>query len=230
MCVHSPAETTCLTMKRQNTPNTGSHASLSARVLENSSYVARLLFKLIGRIIARTVQVLFALFVVVLHPQFKWLAGVIAQSSLVQNYLKPSLQGLTTHVYEPYFVYLKELPPYWATFSIAVPLAVLEPAKFVATIMIAQRPRMGALLWLFLQGVSFILIDKTWIAVRPQSRKIRLVARIHAWLWLNVEYGKHWIRTSSIYKMALRWKETARRQVRVFFGQFAQRRRRTRIR
>jgi hypothetical protein len=215
--------------KRQVPPPAPSNVSLSARVLENSSYLARLPFKLIGRVIARTVQVLFALFVVVLHPQFKWLAGIIAHSSLVQNYIKPSLQGLITHVYEPYFVYLKELPPYWATFSIAVPLAVLEPAKFVATIMIAERPRMGVLLWLLLQGVSFVLIDKTWMAVRPQSRKIRLVARIHAWIWLNVEYGKHWIRTSSIYKMVLRWKETARRQVRVFLGQFAQRRR-TRIR
>ena len=217
-------------MKHQDLPNANSNASLFARVLENSSYVARLPFKLIGRVIVRTIQVLFALFVVILHPQIKWLARVIAQSGLVQNYIKPSLQTLITNVYDPYFAHLRELPPYWATFSIALPLAVLEPAKFVATIMIAQHPRTGALLWLFLQGVSFILIDKTWIAVRPQSRKVRLVARIHAWLWLNVEYGKHWIRTSSIYKMALRWKETARRQVRVFFGQFAQRRRRTRIR
>jgi hypothetical protein len=212
--------------KRQATPRAPSNASASARVLESLSYFVRLSFKLIGRVLVRTVQVLFALFVVVLHPQFKWLAGLIAQSSLVQNYVKPSLQGLITHVYEPYFVYLKELPPYWATFSIAVPLAVLEPAKFVATIMIAERPRMGVLLWLFLQGVSFVLIDKTWMAVRPQSRKIRLVARIHAWIWLNVEYGKHWIRTSSIYKTMLRWRETARRRLRLFLAQFTRRRKR----
>jgi hypothetical protein len=216
-------------MKRQAPPNTTSDKGLSTIMLDNSTYVARLPFKLIGHVFARTIQVLFALFVVVLHPQFRWLVGVIAQSSLVQNYIKPSLQGLITHVYEPYFVYLKELPPYWATFSIALPLAVLEPAKFAATIMIAQRPRMGVLLWLFLQGVSFVLIDKTWMAVRPQSRKIRLVARIHAWIWLNVEHGKYWIRTSSIYKTLLRWKETARRRFRVFFGQFIPRRR-TRIR
>ena len=212
-------------MKRHEPPNTSSNASLSARVLENSSYVARLPFKLIGRVIARTVQVLFALFVVVLHPSFKWLAGVIAQSGLVQNYIKPSLQTLITNVYEPYFAHLKELPPYWATFSIALPLAVLEPAKFMATIMIAQHPRTGALLWLFLQGVSFVLIDKTWVAVRPKARQIWLVSRIHAWIWLNVEHGKYWIKTSSIYRTVLRWKETARRQVRVFFGQFGPRRR-----
>jgi hypothetical protein len=213
-------------MKRQHLSNLKTHASLTAILLSNSRHIARLPFKLIGRVIARAVQVLLALFVVVLHPQIKWLAGVIAQSGLVRNYIKPSLQGLITHVYEPYFAHLKELPPYWATFSIALPLAVLEPAKFVATIMIAQHPRMGALLWLFLQGVSFILIDKTWMAVRPQSRKIRLVARIHAWLWLNVEYGKHWIRTSSIYKTALRWKETARRSLRLFLAQFSRRRKR----
>jgi len=206
--------------KRQDLPNTNSNKSLSAIVLENSSYVARLPFKLIGRVIARTVQVVFALFVVVLHPSFKWLAGLVAKSSLVQNYIKPSLQTFVTNVYEPYFAHLRELPPYWATFSIALPLAVLEPAKFLATIMIAGRPRMGILLWLFLQGVSFVLIDKTWVAVRPQSRKIWLVSRIHAWIWLNVEHGKYWIKTSSIYRTVLRWKETARRQVRVIFRRF----------
>jgi len=217
-------------MKRQDHPNANSNASLSARVLENSAYLARLPFKLVGRVIVRTIQVLFALFVVVLHPQFKWLMHVIAQSSLVQNYVKPSLHKLIVNVYEPYFAYLRQLPPYWATFSIALPLAVLEPAKFVATILIAQRPRMGILLWLFLQGVSFVLIDKTWVAVRPQSRKIWLVSRIHAWLWLNLERGKYWIRTSSVYQTALRWKETARREVRAFFARFGMRRRRTRLR
>jgi hypothetical protein len=211
--------------KRQDLPNTNSNKSFSAIVLENSSYVARLPFKLIGRVIARTVQVVFALFVVVLHPSFKWLAGLVAQSSLVQNYIKPSLQTFITNVYEPYFAHLRELPPYWATFSIALPLAVLEPAKFLATIMIAGRPRMGILLWLFLQGVSFVLIDKTWVAVRRQSRKIWLVSRIHAWIWLNVEHGKYWIKTSSIYRTVMRWKETARRQVRVLFGRFGPRRR-----
>ena len=50
---------------------------------------------------------------------------------------------------------------------------------------------MGILLWLFLQAISFVLIDKTWVAVRPQSRKIWLVSRLHAFVWLNVAYGKH---------------------------------------
>src|SRR5271166_2426386 len=115
-------------MKRQHLSNLKTHAILPA----NSSRAVRLPFKLLRRIAARTIQVVFALFVVVLHPQFKWLAGVIAQSSLVQNYIKPSLETVITNVYEPYFAYLKELPPYWATFSIAAPLAVLEPAKFAA--------------------------------------------------------------------------------------------------
>ncbi len=211
-------------MKRQD-PNADNNASLSARVLKHSTYVAGLPFKLIGRVIVRTIQVLFALFVVVLHPSFKWLARAIAQSSLVQNYVKPSLRTFITHVYEPYFAFLRNLPPFWATLSIAVPLAVLEPAKLGATIMIAQRPKIGILLWLLLQGVGFILIDKTWVAVRPQSRKIWLVSSIHAWIWLNVEHGKYWVKTSPIYKTVLRWKETARRQVRVFFAQFAARRR-----
>lgn len=206
---------------RQTIPNTNNGTSFFGTLLAASSRVVWLPFEVIGR----TTQVLFALFVLVLHPQFKWLAEVVAQSNFVQNTIRPVFQTIITNVYEPYFAYLKQLPPYWATFSIAVPLAVLEPAKFVATVMIAAHPKIGALLWLFLQGVGFILIDKTWAAVRPQARKIRLVARIHAWIWLTVEHGKYWIKTSFVYRTLLRWRETARRRLFVFFGQFAPRRR-----
>ncbi len=214
-------------MKHQDLSNTGSQASLAAKVLEKLTYIARLPFRLIGQAVVRTIQVLFALFVVVLHPQIKWLAGVIGNSSLVQNTIKPRLHTFIINVYEPYFAHLRGLPPFLATLSIAVPLAILEPAKFGATIMIAQRPKVGILLWLFLQGVSFILIDKTWVAVRPQSRKIWLVSRIHALIWLNVEHGKHWIKTSPIYKTLVRWKETARRRLRLFLAQFTLRRRKS---
>lgn len=205
-------------MKERDLANHESDDSLLAKGVAASRSAALLPFKLIGRAIVRTIQVVFALFVLVLHPQIKWLINVIAQSSLVQNTIKPRLQTLYVTVYEPYFAYLRALPPLWATVSIAVPLAVLEPAKTVATIMIATRPRMGILLWLLLQGVSFVLIDRTWAAVRPQSRKIWLVSRIHAWAWLNVVHGKHWIRTSSVYQTMLRWKEQARRQLRVLLG------------
>ena len=204
-------------IERQTNPNRNSGSSLPGRLLTASSRAARLPFKLI----ARTAQILFALFVLVLHPQFKWLAGVIAQSNFVQNTIRPVFQSVIANVYEPYFAYLKELPPYWAAFSIAVPLAVLEPAKFAATVMIAAHPKMGSLLWLFLQGVGFILIDKTWAAVRPKARQIRLVARIHAWIWLTAEHGKHWIKTSPLFKTLRRWKEAVRRRLFVFFGQFA---------
>jgi hypothetical protein len=37
-------------------------------------------------------------------------------------------------------------------------------------------------------------------------------------IWLNVAYGKHWIKTSSVYQTLLRWKEQARRQLRVFLA------------
>ncbi len=215
-------------MKDRDLPNHKSDASLLARGVAASRFAAGLPFKLIGRAIVRTIQVVFALFVVVLHPQLKWLFNVIAESSLVRNYIRPSLQTLAATVYEPYFAYLRELPPYWATVSIAVPLAILEPAKTVATILIATRPRMGILLWLALQGVSFVLIDRTWAAVRPQSRKVWLVSRIHAWAWLNVEYGKHWIRTSSIYLTLLRWKERARRLLRVSMARLSRRGRKPR--
>ncbi len=218
-------------MKRQDvTENLRSDASLFAKAVTASRLVAGFPFKLIGRVIAHTIQVLFAVFAVILHPQVKWLAKLIAEFSLAQNYIKPSLQTFAANYYEPYFSYLRELPPYWATFSIALPLAVLEPAKLVATIMIAERPKMGVLLWLFLQGVSFVLIDRTWVAVRPQSRKIWLVSRVHAWVWLNAAYGQYWIRTSSLYQTLLQWKKQARRQVRVLFLQFAPRRRGSKLR
>jgi hypothetical protein len=191
--------------------------SAGEKTLAASGAMAVFPFRLIGRALVRAVQVIFALFVVVLHPQIKWLIETIGRSGLVQEYLKPAFQSVIGAIYEPYFAYLRELPPYWATFSIALPLAVLEPAKFVATIMIATRPNIGVLLWLFLQGVGFVLIDRTWVAVRPQARKVWLVARLHALVWLSVAYGKHWIKTSALYQTLVRWKQEARRSIRAFF-------------
>ena len=111
-------------------------------------------------------------------------------------YIAPSLRIFAVYIYKPYFAFLSRLPPYWATFSVALPLAVLEPAKLAATVLIVERPKSGIAIWLALQVVSLLLIDRTWVAVRPQSRKIRPVARAHAWLWLNAEHGKYWIKNS----------------------------------
>jgi len=189
-------------------------------------FTARLPFNIAGRLARHTIQILFALFVLILHPQLKWLFGLIAESALVRNYVKPSLRIFAVHIYEPYFAYLSRLSPFWATFSVALPLAVLEPAKLFATILVAERPKTGVIIWLALQGLGFVLIDRTWTAVRPQSRKIWLVARVHAWVWLNTEYGKYWIRNSSAYRIAKRWKEQIRRAARGVWLIFLPRRRR----
>ncbi len=190
------------------------------------SFGLKLPFQVAARVAAHLVQILFAIFVLVLHPQVKWLINLISDSAIVQNYVKPSLRTVDVHIYQPYFQFLSRLHPYWATFSIALPLAILEPAKFTATILIAERPKTGILLWLALQGLSLILIDRTWLAVRPQSRKIRPVARLHAWIWLNATYGKYWIRQSLLYRAAMRWKKQARRTARAFWALLMPRRRR----
>ena len=171
-------------------------------------------FKIVARLVQHTIQILFALFVLFLHPQLKWFFRLIADSALVRVYAKPALRIIAVYIYDPYFALLSRLPPYWATFSVALPLAVLEPAKLAAMILLAERPRSGIALWLALQGLSLLLIDRTWVAVRPQSRKIWLVARAHAWLWLNAEHGKYWIRKSRIYRMAAIWTANARRSFR----------------
>lgn len=184
---------------------------LPAQVTAAVRFTLKLPFWIAARIVRHTVQVLFALFVLVLHPQIKWLIGLIARSALVQNTIKPVFRTFDAYIYEPCFAYLSRLPPYWATFSIALPLAMLEPAKLYATVLIAERPKSGVVLWLALQVIGFVLIDRTWAAVRPQSRKIWLVARVHAWGWLNVAYGKYWIRNSAIYRAAMRWRGNPRR-------------------
>jgi hypothetical protein len=183
------------------------NAALSASALAVFHAIVRFPFKVVATLLKRTAQALLSIFIVILHPSFKWLVTVLARSSVVRNYISPAIQGLISRYYEPYFVFLRSLPPYWATFSIALPLAALEPAKLYATILIAERPKAGILLWLFLQGLSFVLIDKTWTAVRPQSRKIWLVSRLHAWGWLNVAYGTYWIKTSVVYRTIIRWQK-----------------------
>ncbi len=205
-------------------PNRRPIASAPKKETPATRSAAALPFRLLSRTVVRAIQVVFALLVIILHP-FKWLIDTVGRSALVQNYVKPAFRGVADAVYEPYFAYLRELPPFWATFSIALPLAVLEPAKFVATIMIAVRPKIGVLLWLFLQAISFVLIERTWAAVRPQSRKIWLVSRLHAYIWLNVAYGKHWIKTSAVYQTLERWRDGAQRALRAFFLRFRPRRR-----
>ena len=125
-------------------------ANPSERALARSRLLLRLPFRIAGRAIARIVQVFLALFVVILHPQIKWLIGLISQSALVRTVIKPAFRALLGAIYEPYFAHLKELPPFWATFSIALPLAVLEPAKMYATILVASSARK----WAFCFGCS----------------------------------------------------------------------------
>jgi hypothetical protein len=184
---------------------------LTQQVTAALRFTLTLPFKIVGKIIQHTAQILFALFVLFLHPQAKWLLRVIAESALVRVYLKPWLRLLAKYLYEPYFVFLGRLPPYWATFSIAMPLAVLEPAKVASTVLAVARPKVGIALWLLLQAVGLVLIDRTWTAVRPQARKLRFVASAHAWLWLNAEHGKYWIIKSRLYQMAVLWAANVRR-------------------
>ncbi|WP_125461776.1 MULTISPECIES: hypothetical protein [Rhodomicrobium] len=203
--------------KRDNGP--------AARALSLLRAGLALPFRLAGTLLKRTAQVILSLFIVILHPQFKWLVKVIARSGLVQNYIKPAFHGFIVGYYEPFFDLLATLPPFWATVSIALPLAILEPAKVVATILIAERPKSGLLLWVLLQLLSLVLIDRTWTAVRPQSRKIWIVSRLHAWGWLNYSYGKYWVTSSPFYRQIIRWKEQVQQTAQAFWARLAARRR-----
>jgi hypothetical protein len=202
-----------------NSNNSGQkkRPSLADRILAASHTVLKFPFTLIATLLKRAVQVIFSIFVIVLHPGFKWILALFTRSRFVRNYVTPAIRKFSVRYYEPYFAFLGRLPPYWATFSIAVPLAVLEPAKLFATILIAERPKIGVVLWLLLQGLSLILIDKTWTAVRPQSRKIWLVSRVHAWGWLNLAYGKYWITSSLPYRAAVRWQKRIRIAAQAFW-------------
>lgn len=73
-------------------------------------------------------------------------------------------------------------------------------------------------------AISFVLIDTTWTAVRPQSRKIWLVSRLHALIWLNVAYGKYWVTHSAAYLAMEAWAAEARRMLRAFLARLHTRR------
>lgn len=201
-----------------------------AKLFSAFDAAAKLPFQLALTLLKRLVQIIFSIFIVILHPGFKWLLALLTRSRIVRDYVRPALQELGERVYEPYFVFLRGLPPYVATVSIGLPLAVLEPAKLYATILIAQKPKAGILLWLFLQALSFVLIDKTWTAVRPQSRKIWIVSRLHAWGWLNLSYGKYWITSSAFYQAMMRWQKRVRSVAKAYWRQLMQSLRRWRVR
>jgi hypothetical protein len=181
-------------------------------------------FRLIGTALLRISQVIFSIVFLFLHPQLKWLLLRLWRSRLVRDYVRPALSGIVSRIYRPYLDFLRRLPPIPATLSIATPLAVLEPAKLYATILIVQHPKTGLALLLFLHGLSFVLIDTTWMAVRPQSRKIWLVSRLHALIWLNVAYGKYWVTHSAAYLAMEAWAAEARRILRAFLARLHTRR------
>jgi hypothetical protein len=191
------------------TPRGGGAGSLLYSVL-------RIPFRLAGRALRSVAQVIFSIVFLILHPQFKWLLRLVLRSRLVRDHIRPALQGIVDRLYRPYFAFLRGLPPFLATVSIAIPLAVLEPAKLYATILIVEHPKTGLTLWLFLQALSFVLIDTTWTAVRPQSRRIWLVSRLHALIWLAVSYGKNWVIRSAAYRAMKQLLSEARRALRVF--------------
>jgi hypothetical protein len=168
-------------------------------------------FRLIGAVLKRFAQVVFSIVFLFLHPQLKWLLLRLWHSPPMRDYVRPALQEAVLRISRPYLAFLRGLPPVLATLSIAVPLAVLEPAKLYATVLIVSHPGAGAALLLFLHALSFVLIDATWTAVRPQSRKLRLVARLHALIWLNVAYGKYWLTSSSAYRAMRQWMARTRR-------------------
>lgn len=222
-------------MADRDSPERERPPSFSARVISGVGAALKFPFKLTATLIARTAQVLLAIFILILHPQLKWLLKLvrwllrlIARSPFVRHYITPVIQRISTALYDPYFAFLLTLPPFWATLSIALPLAILEPAKLYATILIAEHPKTGILFWLFMHGLSFVLIDTTWTAVRPQSRKIWLVSRLHAWGWLNFAYGKYWITQSRSYRTVRRWIEELRAAARALLAQLTTPRRRTR--
>jgi hypothetical protein len=190
-----------------------------ARAVALGHAILKFPFRLGLTILKRIAQVLFSIFILILHPGYKWLIKLLTRSAFVQKYIRPALQKIAERYFDPYFAFLGSLPPYWATFSIALPLAFLEPAKLYATILIVEHPKTGVLLWLLLHGLSFVLIERTWTAVRPQSRKIWLVSRIHAWAWLNWSYGKYWITSSLFYKTLVRWRKQVWAATRAFWAQ-----------
>jgi hypothetical protein len=166
--------------------------------------VVRLPLRLFATALKPIAQILFSVLFLIQHPQLKWLLRLVMRSRLVRDYIRPALQGVIDGLYRPYFTFLRSLPPIPATLSIAIPLAVLEPAKLYATILVLEHPKTGITLLLFLHAISFVLIDATWTAVRPQSRKIWLVSRLHALIWLNVAYGKYWVTNSASYRVMQR--------------------------
>lgn len=165
----------------------------------------------------RVLQVAFALLVIVLNPPIQWLKRLLTRLWAHAPLLVRYLIEIASALLNAYMGALRRLPPVWATVSIALPLAILEPAKLFATILIAERPRTGIALWLALQALSFVLIDKTWVAVRPQSRKLTLVSRLHAFGYLHLQYGKRLVVQSGFVQAVLRLQRSAVASARAFW-------------
>ncbi|MDI4664955.1 hypothetical protein K9U40_11530 [Xanthobacter autotrophicus] len=119
--------------------------------------------------------------VVALRVVFRLVCGlVIVLDELVRPLYRPLLRRLAAlRLMQAFEAWVGRRSPYTVLVLIGVPLAIVEPVKFLALIGIANgHVKTGTLAFLLAYFVSFVVIERTFSAGRAQLMTLRPVAWI----------------------------------------------------
>ncbi|MFG1349947.1 hypothetical protein [Xanthobacter autotrophicus] len=114
-----------------------------------------------------------------LRTVFRVVCGVvIVLDELVRPLYRPLIRRIAAlHLMQAFEAWIGRRSPYAVLVLIGVPYVVVEPLKFLALIGIANgHGRMGTLVFLLANLVSFVLIERIFTAGRGQLMTLRPMA------------------------------------------------------
>jgi hypothetical protein len=133
------------------------------------------------------------------------------------------LDGIVTPIFQPLLRWVSRLgfvlrlqdvvatlPPYAILLLLAVPLAVAEPAKIYALILMGEGHFVtGVAMMAMAYFVSLVLVERIYNAGQEKLRTIAWFARLMDWLTGIRDRLLAWARSTQVWALSLRFKRAA---------------------
>jgi hypothetical protein len=142
--------------------------------------------------------------------------AIVVVYVILDGIVSPVIRPLLRWVARLYFVIrlqdiVARLPPYAILILLAVPLAIAEPAKIYALVLMGQGHFATGLVTIALAYlVSLVVVERIYNAGRMKLATIAWFAKLMNWLTGNRDRFLSWARTTWVWAFSVRFKQTAR--------------------
>jgi hypothetical protein len=142
--------------------------------------------------------------------------AIVVVYVILDGIVSPVIRPLLRWVARLYFVIrlqdiVARLPPYAILVLLAVPLAVAEPAKIYALVLMGQGHFATGLVTITLAYlVSLVVVERIYNAGRMKLATIAWFAKLMNWLTGNRDRFLAWARATWVWAFSVRFKQTAR--------------------